>query len=218
MASTSPLSLVLGVENLAPGVFVLHLERNGLSFQTGQYVSIGLPGQRKEREYSLYSGEHDEVLSVLIKEVPDGVISRQLVQLRVGEAVTLSGPYGYFLLKTPLMSGAPLLWLATGTGISPFHSFVRTFPGLDYRLLHGCRTLAERALSRDFDPAKTTLCLTGEDGGDFRGRVTARLPQIPLDPTTQVFLCGNCDMIYDAFDLLQARGIPAGQIFTEVYY
>ncbi len=199
--SVSPTSRVLGLETLAPGVFVLHLDR-----------------QRKEREYSVYSGEADSTLSVLIKEIPDGVVSHQLARLRPGDSVSVSGPYGYFLLEPSMKARVPLLWVATGTGISPFHSFARTYPDAPYRLLHGVRTVAERRLSRGFDPAKVITCVSAEPGGDFFGRVTRKLPELDLSPSTHAFLCGNCDMIYEAFDLLQARGIPAGQIFTEVYY
>jgi ferredoxin--NADP+ reductase/benzoate/toluate 1,2-dioxygenase reductase subunit len=41
---------------------------------------------------------------------------------------------------------------------------------------------------------------------------------LEVSPETNAFLCGNCDMIYEAFDLLQDKGLPAAQIHTEVYF
>ncbi|MEI8092852.1 MAG: FAD-binding oxidoreductase [Spirochaetales bacterium] len=209
---------VLGVERLAPGIFVLRFERKGLKFETGQYLSLGLPGLRKEREYSIYSGEADPELSVLVKEVPSGEISPQLAKLKPGDALNVSGPFGYFLLRPTIGPGYPLLWIATGTGISPFRSFARSLPETDYVLLHGTRSLEETVLSSGFARSQTVSCVSGSPGGTYHGRVTGYLSTMELSPLTRVFLCGNCDMIYDAFDLLQAKGIPAGQIFTEVYY
>jgi len=209
---------VHGVEEVAPGLFVLSFDRNGLVFETGQYLSLGIPGHRKEREYSIYSSESDTHLAVLIKVVPEGAMSSKLVELKQGDLLHVSGPYGYFLLKPSLDAGVPLLWIATGSGVSPFHSFASTYPVSEYHLFHGTRTLNERVLVRDFPPKSVVSCVSGESGGDFHGRVTTYLSTWELDRSTHVFLCGNCDMIYDAFDLLQAKGIPAAQILTEVYY
>jgi ferredoxin--NADP+ reductase/benzoate/toluate 1,2-dioxygenase reductase subunit len=209
---------VHGVEEVAPGLFVLSFDRNGLEFETGQYVSLGIPGHRKEREYSIYSSETDPHLAVLIKVVPEGAISSKLVELKQGDLLHVSGPYGYFLLKPSLMAEVPLLWIATGSGVSPFHSFASTYPGSEYHLFHGTRTLSENALVRDFPRDRVVSCVSGEPGGDYHGRVTNYLSTWPIEKSTHVFLCGNCDMIYDAFDLLQAKGIPAAQILTEVYY
>ena len=117
-----------------------------------------------------------------------------------------------------LKTGDPLLFLATGTGISPFHSFVTTRPDLRYTLLHGVRFAAETALEAGFDPAQVHSCVSREDGGSFRGRVTAKLKTLSLSPSTHAFLCGNCDMIYEAFDVLRAAGVASDRIYTEVYF
>ena len=61
-------------------------------------------------------------------------------------------------------------------------------------------------------------CVSREKKGDFNGRVTDYIKNIDFSSDTNAFLCGNCDMIYDVFDLLQERGLPTGQIHTEVYF
>jgi len=218
MGASSAVARVLAHEPLGPGGFLLTFERPNLDFQTGQYLSLGIPGHRQQREYSIYSGESEPTLTVLIKEVPEGLVSRRLAALRPGDRLHVDGPFGYFTLDAALKESAPLLFLATGTGISPFHSFVTSRPGLDYTLLHGVRQLADVALERGFDPSKVVSCVSREPGGTFHGRVTDRLKTLAVAPTTHAFLCGNCDMIYEAFDLLRSYGLSSDRIYTEVYF
>ena len=40
----------------------------------------------------------------------------------------------------------------------------------------------------------------------------------PADPESLGYLCGSCDMIYEAFDLLRGQGVEPGQLFAEVCY
>jgi ferredoxin--NADP+ reductase/benzoate/toluate 1,2-dioxygenase reductase subunit len=218
MGASSADVKVLANLPLGPGGFLLTFERPGLKFQTGQYLSLGLPGHREQREYSIYSGEGEASLTVLIKEVPEGLVSRRLAALVPGDRLHVDGPFGYFTLDQARKSGAPLLFLATGTGISPFHSFVATHPELDYTLLHGVRHAADLALGTGFDSSKLIACVSRENAGDFHGRVTERLRTLVVDPRTHAFLCGNCDMIYEAFDLLRSAGVASDRISTEVYF
>jgi ferredoxin--NADP+ reductase/benzoate/toluate 1,2-dioxygenase reductase subunit len=218
MGASSAEVRVLSNRSLGPGCFVLTFERPGISFRTGQYLSLGIPGQREQREYSIYSGENDPNLSVLVREVPEGLVSGRLARLAPGDKVHVDGPFGYFTPDAALKSGAPLLLLATGTGISPFHSYVHTHPDLNYTLLHGIRTYSETALEEDFSRDKLISCVSREDGAAYRGRLTARLRSWPVEPESHAFLCGNCDMIYEAFDVLRSFGLSSDRISTEVYF
>ncbi|MFP4535433.1 MAG: hypothetical protein ACLFNP_06895 [Spirochaetaceae bacterium] len=53
---------------------------------------------------------------------------------------------------------------------------------------------------------------------EYYGRVTDYLRAHPVSPEAACFLCGNCDMIYEAFDILQEQGIPHDRLFAEVYF
>jgi ferredoxin--NADP+ reductase len=106
----------------------------------------------------------------------------------------------------------------SGTGIAPFHSFVRSYPGSDYRIIQGIRNMKEAYESRDYLRERLTLCTSRDEKGDFHGRLTDYLLDTELDPGYQVHLCGNSHMIFDAMDILRARGIPQRQIHTEVYF
>ena len=131
------LHTLIEFETLTPETFILHFERNGFEFTPGQYVVLRDPETGEGREYSIYNSIHENKLSFLIKEVSEGDFSRFLRHLTVGSKLFIEGPRGFFILDEEVMKGHPVLFLASGTGISPFHSFVGSFPGLNYKLLHG---------------------------------------------------------------------------------
>ncbi len=209
---------VLSNTEIAADLFLLRFERNDRSFEPGQFLAVGLPRETHRREYSIYSGVNDDFFEILFRRMPDGYLTMRLAELRPGDAVIAEGPEGSFTLPD---SPEHLLLVATGTGISPFHCYARSYPDLSFRLLHGVRTVGERA-----DPAEYggsyVACVSREMGGEYHGRVTSYLKEElaahPLDPTTHCFLCGNCDMIYEVYALLHRYGVPLDRLHTEVYF
>jgi ferredoxin--NADP+ reductase len=174
--------------------------------------------------------EDDGFLEVLVKEIPTGLVSPALRRVKPGEELTVDGPFGSFTIDRSKLSDRRSLLIATGTGISPFHSFARSYPGLNYQLLHGIATPQNRYGHEAFEPSRVVSCTTRDPeavsshqlGGNseqwFEGRVTTFLLQSEVNPDTHCYLCGNCDMIYEAFDILKAKGIPIEQLFAEVYF
>ena len=207
---------VLQVRMLTESTAIVRFERPDLHFEPGQYIRVGLEGDPEIRDYSVYSGADADYLEVLVRRVEDGLVSRQLVDLEPGDLVGVGGPYGHFKLTAALFD-KPLLLVATGTGISPFHCYVKSYAELDYRLLHGTSYAAE-AYDADTYGDRYVHCVSREEGGDFRGRVTDYLKTLEIPAGTNAFLCGNCDMIYEAFDQLQEKGLPTANIHTEVYF
>lgn len=209
---------LIEIRNLTDQTYVLRMERNGFQFQTGQFVILKKPGTSDSREYSVYSGENDGFLEVLIREVEGGKVSKQLKKMKPGDFLDVEGPFGFFKFHPGMFPSRKFLFIATGTGISPFHSFVRTFPGLDYQVIHGVRCNNENYGHGDFDPERTTFCISGGEGGDFYGRVTDFLYDKRIDGDTQCFLCGNSEMVHEVFDILTGKGIPVSNIYSEVYF
>lgn len=210
------ISELLDVRRLTEETVVLRMERGDIDFEPGQYVRVGVEGDSEIRDYSIYSGNDKPYLEVLLRRVEDGLVSKQLYNVQIGEKVMVGGPYGHFKLIEPLRD-KPLLFIATGTGISPYRSFIESYAGLDYRVIHGTSYLKE-GYEKEIYGDRYTHCVSREAGGDAQCRVTDYLKDIEFSPDTNAFLCGNCDMIYDAFDLLQERGLPTTQIHTEVYF
>lgn len=208
---------VLGVRFLTESTYVLKIERLGFEFIPGQCVNIGLSSSAVNREYSTYSGIKNDYLEFLIKEIEDGVISPALRRLKNGDKVSIDGAYGLFIIPKP-EARQRYLFIGSGTGIAPFHSFVKSYPNLDYTILHGIRTADEQYDKKDYDPKRYVACVSREKGGDFQGRVTDYLKKHPVDPKTVCYLCGNSDMINEVYDILREQGVGGTNIITEVFF
>ncbi len=208
---------VIDVRELGAGTYILRFERRNLDFEPGQYIHVGpLPGIDR-REYSVYSSISDDFLEILVKEVSEGSVSPRLRRLEKGELVDVEGPFGFFRIEEGDLSRR-FLFIATGTGISPFHCLTRSWPEIDFRLIHGVRTSEELYEHTEYDPSRLVTCISREDSGDYNGRVTAWLKENPAPEGCMAYLCGNCDMIYEVYDILGSQGVSADRIHAEVYF
>ena len=206
------------IRELTPSAYVIRFDREGIPFRAGQHILLGTPDDIQAREYSIYSGESEDFFEVLIREVEDGIVSKKLKRTKKGDKVKFENPVGYFILEDEEVKAKKFLFVASGTGIAPFHSFVKTYKDLDYKILHGVRYSREAYDREDYDPARHVLCATRDNKGDFHGRVTDYLRSNMIDPDTQVYLCGNCEMIHEAYDILLQQGIPSENLHAEVYF
>ncbi len=213
------IATVVAVRRLMASACVLSLERRDTAFVPGQCVILGQPGAREQREYSIYSGVASPTLDVLIRRVEGGAVSGRLCDCLPGDRLQCEGPVGFFTLADDDRSRERYLFVATGTGIAPFHAMAASYPDLDYQVLHGVRT-AEEAFGRDaFAADRHVLCLSRDAGAaGYAGRVTDYLRAHPVEPDRICLLCGNVRMIDEAHDILVAQGVPADRIRAEVYF
>ena len=189
-----------------------------MQFVPGQHVNVGLKGSLDQREYSIYSNITDDYLEILVKEVTDGRVSLQLGNCHPGQLLYVNGPFGSFKLERKDMYSRRHIFIATGTGISPFHSIVTSWPGIDYTILHGIRFKNEAYEKHDFDLNRYFACVSGEENGNYTGRVTRFLPFYHDEPDTMYYLCGNSSMIYNVSKMLRDKGVTGERILTEVYF
>ena len=129
MAEATQRARVIGVRALTPNVHELRLLplEHPIPFQPGQWVSLKLPiGDRNPltRAYTMAeppaaSGE----LVLVFDRVPDGLGSKYLFDLKEGTELDIAGPYGRFVLPTPLAKDA--LFLARYTGVVPVRCMLR---------------------------------------------------------------------------------------------
>ncbi|SMO74405.1 ferredoxin--NADP+ reductase/benzoate/toluate 1,2-dioxygenase reductase subunit [Saccharicrinis carchari] len=209
---------ILEVRNLTESTFILRFEKNGLEFTPGQHVCVGPPNGIHTREYSIYSAVNDPYIEILVKEVQNGLITPVLKKLKVGDSVVVEEPVGYFGLNGADKTKKKFLFIATGTGISPFHCMVKSYPELDYQIIHGVRSLNEGYEKEEYEKQRYTLCSSRDTSGDYTGRLTNYLLELEIDKESEVYLCGNCNMIHDAYDILENKGIPNERIHAEVYF
>jgi ferredoxin/flavodoxin---NADP+ reductase len=212
---------ILGIRHLTDSVFVLQLERKGFRFVPGQCVNIGLTKEGINREYSTYSGVNDKKLEFLIKVVDGGMVSSKLQALKKGDKVSVDGAYGLFVLDEEKKEKKHI-FVGSGTGIAPFHSFVKSNPKLDYLVLHGIRNTKEMYDKEDYLSSRYVACVSQEEvknkKGVFQGRVTDWLKENGVDKKAVYYLCGNSEMINDVYDLLSEAGVNGSQIVTEAFF
>ena len=205
------------IRDLTPSTYIMRFDRNGMKFKAGQHITLGLPGNNQLREYSIYSTEYDPFLEVLIKEVDNGMVSKNLRKCKPGDYLNIEGPFGFFTPDENKMD-SKFLFVATGTGIAPFHSMAGSYCPFDYQLLHGVRNCDEAYERNYYAKERYLLCTSRDNKGHFNGRVSDYLRKNPVSSKTIVYLCGNCEMIYEVYDILMEQHFPPNQIKTEVYF
>ncbi len=118
---------VARIEDLTPtikGVWVQLDDAAGIHFQAGQYVNLHLPGGIGTRAFSIASAPSDAGLVELnIRRVPGGAGTGYVHdQLKVGETISLTGPYGRFFVRKS--AELPMIFFAGGSGLSSPRSMI----------------------------------------------------------------------------------------------
>ena len=212
-------SKILGISNLTESTYILKLEKANFEFKAGQYLVLNVPGEYKAREYSIYSPEEAPTIDLLIKEVDKGEVSRELKYMKIGTKVEITGPFGFFVLRDTLPAETRhYTFIATGTGISPFHSIIQSNPGLDYDVVHGVRHGYEAYDSSDYEEDRYHLCTSREHGENFYGRVTQYLRNKGIRKDSIFYICGNSGMVNEVTEFLENQGITPENIRTEVFF
>jgi CDP-4-dehydro-6-deoxyglucose reductase, E3 len=129
MAELTQPATVLSVTDLTPHVrqLVLQPKTQRILFQPGQWVSLQLPVGAKpplNRAYSLAEPlSPTGQLTLVFDRVPNGIGSSYLYELKIGDELLLSGPYGNFVL--PLSFDRDLLFVGRYTGLVPIHCMLK---------------------------------------------------------------------------------------------
>ena len=90
---------------------------------------------------------------------------------------------------------------------------------MNYTLVHGVRSGNEAYDRKEYEADRYILCTSKESNNTAREkRVTMFLSKSKLTPDMLFYLCGNGNMIYEASRILKDKGIPAENIFTEIYF
>lgn len=203
---------------LTSETFVLRTNKLEHPLVAGQCFSIGVPHVAINREYSIYSGSSEPHYDFLIRRVEGGIVSNALSELKAGDVVDLWGPFGAFTLDQHSILKNKFVFIASGTGIAPFHSFVRSYPNLDYQILHGIRYESEQYDRDDYNEGAYFPCVSRPTSAGKPMRVTDLIEKLEISGDETFYLCGNRNMINDSISLLRRKGINGNQIFTETFF
>jgi len=202
-------------QEIAKGVFVITFAKSFM-FKAGQVVSIKVTENTPFRMYSILSGERDTECKILYNIYPSGFLTNQLKKLKPGDTLFVSNPFGEFLHNYKPGSYC----ICTGTGIAPFYSLFRSGEK-NFNLIQGARKKEHFYFQYEFMQIgpKYVRCASSEHSdGVFKGRLTQYLKTCTFDIAQLFFLCGNADMVVEVREILQQKGVPFNQIYSEIYF
>ena len=202
-------------------------------FRPGQFITVFLTvdGVRTSRAYSISSPPtRIGSVDITVRRVPDGFVSAYLIDEVVeGDEFEISGPGGFFYTE-PLIDTNDLVFLAGGSGVTPFMSMIRT--AVDLRsnvrinMIYGSRTVDDvifldelTRIGLEYDNINVALVLS-EPPDNYDG-VCGLLDAHTLDPLIgsiegkTFFVCGPQAMYGLCDESLLTLGVPARSIKKE---
>lgn len=202
------------------------------------------------RAYSVASSPYDEFIEFFSVVIPEGEFTSKVNHIQVGDSLLLNTtPFGYLTLARYQLPLPNDLWLlATGTGLAPFLSILKTIDvWQQYQriiLVYSARTSQELAYQAEIGSIKS---IYGDNGAafvflpivtreaDYAGE-KARIPNLILSgkltqlvgqkldkERSHVMVCGNPQMVEDTKEALKSIGLTMnrrgeGNIAVENYW
>ncbi|KTD23171.1 ferredoxin--NADP reductase [Legionella londiniensis] len=205
-----------------PGQFItIHFERDGKTLRRS-YSIANIPLQNNRIEFAA-------------GYVAGGPGSEFLFNLKPGDSINITGPFGRLVLKDD--NPKRYVLIATSTGITPYRAMLSELkrrlkldPNLEIVILQGVQkredilygnefrafvASSDRVIFRAHLSRETEV---HEHQHEFKGYVQSAFPHLQLDPERDmVYLCGNPGMIDESFNLLKEQGFSLQQIIREKY-
>ena len=142
---------VVSIHDYGDGVFriALHAGNRRIAFKAGQFLHLTLdafdPAEGywpESRVFSIASEPGSEFLEI-VYSVKGTYTRRMADNLREGMHVWLKLPYGDFIVENHIADGQHPVFIAGGTGISPFipyfHKVIKEKPGHPFSVYYGIR-------------------------------------------------------------------------------
>ncbi|MEO5764557.1 MAG: ferredoxin--NADP reductase [Casimicrobiaceae bacterium] len=243
---------VAGRRQWTDNLYSLRVAAPELSFVAGQFARLALPAPAGSKEpmlgrpYSFVNPPSESPHEFYFIVLPDGPLSPRLAALAEGEPVWLL-PRANGFFSTHELPEADHLWcMATGTGIGPFLSILRTpEPWQKFSrvvLVHATRYANEltyrdeiAAIGRAHGGAFSYVPMVSRETAPaaLTGRIPAAIQDGRLETRTGVpltaanahaMLCGNPAMVEDTQKALATRGMrrhrrrEPGHITLETYW
>lgn len=219
------------------GVTFELLDPDTIDFKAGQYVQLetqpyGKVKQKTVRAYSISSKPQDNKhLQLIIRLVPEGICTTWVhTQLKVGDEVFLTGPYGDFFIRN---TDADIIYVAGGSGKAPIKSMLEDLQvkGCNRKMSYffGARSLKDlyltdemNAFEQVFPDFKYIPVLSQPLPEDnWKGKTGFVMPyfkELIRDPkNTEAYLCGSPGMINAVQKALVELAVPKEKIYFDSF-
>lgn len=204
-------------------------------FEAGQYINIftEIDGVRTSRPYSISSSPKQRAYyEITVARINDGFVSDFFLDdVKVGDRFEANGPAGVFRFQ-PVFHSRKLLFLAGGSGITPFLSMTREIVDAaldrDVVMLYGCRSSKAalydeelRAYCEKYPNFKYHLIVSDEEDswngetGFIDRNLIVRL--VPDYAERTCYICGPQVMNDFCKKELEELGLPEKQIRREMF-
>jgi ferredoxin-NADP reductase len=202
------------------------------AYTAGQFIELRLDGHEEHgqaamREFTLSSSPHEDVITITtrVRAASHTPFKRALDKLEVGAQVTISQPWGDFVL--PKLIQTPLIFVAGGIGITPFRSILEWLHLSDearaIKMLYSVKTEDDIIFQDTFDRANQHVTLVVDNpspawGGE-RGPLTAEMIcglEKPSDDTL-IYISGPEPFVQRLQKELLALGISNQQIVLDEF-
>jgi propane monooxygenase reductase component len=214
---------------------VLRLVDDDIDFKffPGQYVDITVPGTDEVRSFSMAntSARESRQLEFVIKIYPDGLFSDYLdKQLKVGDRLKVSGPFGVFTLRDA--PDTDLIFVGGGAGMAPILCLLRSMAerGIDRKAVYyyGARRQGDLCFESELRALEQTLpnfryvpalSESAEDGwegetGLITDVVAAKEGNLSR---AHAYICGPPPMVEAAVPLLTGLGVPEKHVYRDKF-
>ena len=203
---------------------------DSFEFEPGQFISV--KGHRGDhvvtRAYSIASPPDGKRFELCLNRVREGIFSPYLFELPVGACLDVRGPLGSFTLRRPVSDS---LMVATGTGIAPIRSILKSVLPLDrqhrFTLLFGVRYFESVLFRAEFEALAQeypnfrfwpTLSRPGPGWTGMSGHVQKHLePALQGRCDMDVYICGLREMVDDVRNQLKSLGFDRKRVIYERY-
>ena len=208
---------LLQKQEISRGVFLLRFDCEQ-EFLPGQVVGLSTCDEVPARLYSICSGVNEPWIEILFNIKEDGILTPILAELKEGDLVQVSRPFGAFLGDEK-----PAWWIAAGTGIAPYRSMLRSGLGENKKLIHGGRTADsfyfETEMKQAFGQEYIRCCSQESGDGLYHGRLTNWLREQTFIPEDHMFyLCGSAEMVVEVRDILIGKDVAIDRVMSEIYF
>jgi ferredoxin-NADP reductase len=211
-----------------------------LEFVPGQFYRFVFADEKGEfeRSYSLCNFDADSTrqdMDLVISTVDGGRASKLLFTAEPGLEAQVTGPFGRLVLPDEMPRR--LFLVATSVGIAPYMPMLdalksaleQTF--VEVHLLYGVRDYSEfiygdflNGFSQSYKNFHLHLCVSrcdvdaNQTESQHKGYVQAKLMQLTPNPESDhIMLCGNPNMIDEAYPKLKELGFKVKQVVREKY-
>lgn len=206
-----------------------------ISQRPGQYVQIQAPSPDGDvfRAYSISSPSHESnVVELNVRIIPEGIGSTYLHNLKVGDTVNFTGPYGEFILNED--PSTEIICVGGGCGMAPMKNIIYTiydrWPDRSCWLFFGCRTTRDifyleefKELAKKYPNLHIVYGLSDPLGPDEEWDGETGFIHLAVDKNIkesiarQAFLCGPPLMIEAVTRVLEEKGIGPDDIFYDEF-